>query len=82
MSHFIVFSHGDLKHHNITVQGRRITGFIDCESAGWYPDYWDFTTALRFTREDLWWYHFVMRLGVWAVSGGVGLRSGVEESDG
>jgi hypothetical protein len=37
----------------------RITGFLDWESAGWYPDYWDFTTALRFTREDFWWYNFV-----------------------
>jgi aminoglycoside phosphotransferase len=59
MSHSIVFSHGDLKHHNIMVEGGRITGFIDWESAGWYPDYSDFTTA----GEDFWWYRFVMRLG-------------------
>ncbi|RJE23245.1 Phosphotransferase enzyme family [Aspergillus sclerotialis] len=33
-------------------------------SFGWYPDYWDFfTTALRFTREDFWWYNFVIGLG-------------------
>ncbi|RHZ49664.1 hypothetical protein CDV55_101169 [Aspergillus turcosus] len=63
MSHRIVFTHGDLKHHNIMVQDGRITGFLDWESAGWYPDYWDFTTALRFSREDFWWYGFVMELG-------------------
>ncbi|KAL3454244.1 kinase-like protein [Aspergillus insuetus] len=63
MSHRIGFSHGDLKHHNIMVHGGRITGFIDWESAGWYPDYWEFTTVLRFARQAFWWCHFVMRLG-------------------
>jgi hypothetical protein len=63
MSHRIVFTHGDLAHHNIMVQDGRITGFLDWESAGWYPDYWDFTTPLRFAREVFWWRGFVMELG-------------------
>jgi hypothetical protein len=63
LPHRIVFTHGDLKHHNILVQGGKITGFLDWESAGWYPEYWDFTTALRFTQEDFWWYSFVIKLG-------------------
>ncbi|KGO66230.1 Nucleoside phosphorylase [Penicillium italicum] len=63
LPHRVVFTHGDLKHHNILVQGGKITGFLDWESAGWYPEYWDFTTALRFTREDFWWYSFVIKLG-------------------
>ena len=63
MSHRIVFSHGDLKPHNILVKDGHITGFLDWESAGWYPDYWDFTTALRATRETFWWYKFVLDLG-------------------
>ncbi|GIC93484.1 uncharacterized protein Aud_009972 [Aspergillus udagawae] len=63
MSHRIVFTHGDLAHHNIMVQGGRITGFLDWEAAGWYPDYWDFTTALRFAPPDFWWYGFMMELG-------------------
>jgi aminoglycoside phosphotransferase len=29
MSHRIVFTHGDLAHHNIIVKGGRITGFLD-----------------------------------------------------
>ena len=62
ITHSIVFTHGDLKPHNILVSEGRITGFLDWESAGWYPDYWDFTTALRFTREDFWWYNFVIVL--------------------
>ncbi|KAH0365091.1 APH-domain-containing protein, partial [Aureobasidium melanogenum] len=60
--HDIVYTHGDLKHHNILVHGGHVSGFIDWESAGWYPEYWEFTTALRFQREDFWWYDFVLRL--------------------
>ncbi|PKY08753.1 phosphotransferase family protein [Aspergillus campestris IBT 28561] len=63
MAHRVVFTHGDLKHHNILVQNGRITGFLDWESAGWYPEYWEFTTALGFTMEDFWWYNFVIGLG-------------------
>ncbi|OAX85220.1 hypothetical protein ACJ72_00413 [Emergomyces africanus] len=63
MPHRIVFTHGDLKHHNILVQNGQITGFLDWESAGWCPEYWDFTTALRFIPKDYWWYNFVIGLG-------------------
>ncbi|KAI5209071.1 APH-domain-containing protein [Aureobasidium subglaciale] len=61
--HRIVYTHGDLKHHNIMVHNGHVSGFIDWKSAGWYPEYWEFTTALRFTREDFWWYAFVIKLG-------------------
>lgn len=63
MTHRMVFTHVDLKHHNIMVNEGRITGFLNWESAGWYPEYWDFTTALRFAQEDFWWYSFVVELG-------------------
>ncbi|KAF2463567.1 kinase-like protein [Lindgomyces ingoldianus] len=62
MHHAVVFTHGDLKHHNIMVHDGRISGLIDWESAGWYPDYWEFTTALRFCPRDFWWYSFVWKL--------------------
>lgn len=61
--HRIVFTHGDFKHHNIMVDGGRITGFLDWESARWYPEYWEFTTARRYIRENFWWYTFVSELG-------------------
>ncbi|KAF2759038.1 kinase-like protein [Pseudovirgaria hyperparasitica] len=61
--HRIVFTHGDLKHHNIMVHEGRVSGFIDWESAGWYPDYWDYTTAMRYMPEDFWWFKFVSQLG-------------------
>jgi hypothetical protein len=39
--HCIVFSHGDLSQHNIMVKDGQITGLLDWEYAGWYPEYWD-----------------------------------------
>ncbi|GAB1210778.1 hypothetical protein APSETT445_009576 [Aspergillus pseudonomiae] len=63
LSHRIVFTHGDLKPHNILVNKGRLRGFLDWESTGCYHEYWNFTTALRFTREDFWWYTLVIELG-------------------
>ncbi|RAL06783.1 kinase-like protein [Aspergillus homomorphus CBS 101889] len=63
LRHRVVFTHGDLQHHNIMIHRGRITGFLDWESAGWYPEYWEFTTALRFAQENFWWYQFVIELG-------------------
>jgi aminoglycoside phosphotransferase len=63
MHHAIVFTHGDLKHHNIMVHDGHISGFLDFESAGWYPEYWEFTTPLRFAPMDFWWIALVLRLG-------------------
>ncbi|KAF2017863.1 kinase-like protein [Aaosphaeria arxii CBS 175.79] len=63
MQHSIVFTHGDLKHHNLLVHDGHVPGFIDWESAGWCPEYWEFTTALKFCSEDFWWYDFNMKLG-------------------
>jgi serine/threonine protein kinase len=39
----IVFTHGDLSPRNILVKDGHIIAVIDWESAGWYPDYWEFT---------------------------------------
>jgi hypothetical protein len=67
LRHAIVYTHGDLEHHNIMVYNGHLSGFIDWESAGWYPEYWEFTTALRLCPKDFWWYDFVSRLwGGWA----------------
>ncbi|KAF2469516.1 uncharacterized protein BDR25DRAFT_335025 [Lindgomyces ingoldianus] len=61
--HPIVFTHGDLKHHNVMVLDGHISAFLDWESAGWYPDYWEFTTPLRYGPKDFWWNAMVRRLG-------------------
>ncbi|KAL7627723.1 hypothetical protein AAE478_001918 [Parahypoxylon ruwenzoriense] len=53
--HKIVFTHADLNPRNIlidqTVQsdgsiGWSVTGIVDWETAGYYPEYWDYTKAM------------------------------------
>ncbi|MCJ1467027.1 hypothetical protein MMC07_005649 [Pseudocyphellaria aurata] len=63
MPHNIVFTHGDLKAHNVLVdENYCLSGLIDWESAGWCPEYWDFTSAMRFGRGS-WWYNAMSTLG-------------------
>ncbi|KAI0834312.1 kinase-like protein [Hypoxylon sp. FL0890] len=40
-----VFTHGDLNPSNIFVRGNQVVGIIDWEFAGWYPPYWEYTSA-------------------------------------
>lgn len=63
ISHRVVFTHGDFKAHNILVDDEgHLSGFLDWESAGWCPEYWEFTTAMRFGRNS-WWYQVALSLG-------------------
>lgn len=43
-NHEIRFTHGDFGPHNILVDSEsgHITGVIDWEHAGWYPEYWEY----------------------------------------
>ncbi|KAI1972468.1 hypothetical protein LOZ51_005976 [Ophidiomyces ophidiicola] len=62
-SHRVTFTHGDFKAHNILVDDDgHLSGFLDWESAGWYPEYWDYTTAMRFGQNS-WWYQVAMWMG-------------------
>lgn len=40
-----VFTHADLSPFNILVRGDRVVCLIDWEFAGWYPHYWEYTSA-------------------------------------
>lgn len=61
--HRVTFTHGDFKAHNILVDDDgHLSAFLDWESAGWCPEYRDFTTAMRFGR-DSWWYQVAMWMG-------------------
>ncbi|KAK2737298.1 hypothetical protein FQN57_000382 [Myotisia sp. PD_48] len=40
-----VFTHGDLNPFNILVRGDKVVGIIDWEFSGWYPSYWEYTSA-------------------------------------
>ena len=43
-----VFTHGDIAPRNIVVdENGNITGIIDWEWAGWYPDYWEYAQIMR-----------------------------------
>jgi len=42
-NHKIVLAHGDLNMRNILVKDGRISGIVDWENAGWYPEYWEYT---------------------------------------
>lgn len=48
-------THGDLSFRNIIVQGEKLTGIVDWETAGWYPDYWEYASTFYsfFDCEDL-----------------------------
>jgi aminoglycoside phosphotransferase (APT) family kinase protein len=49
VKHDIVFTHADLNLRNILVDEMgRISGIVDWECAGWYPEYWEYT-KMHFT---------------------------------
>ncbi len=50
-----VLTHGDLSSLNIMVSGDRITGIIDWQTAGWYPAYWEYTTAKAVNNYNTFW---------------------------
>lgn len=52
--HAIVFSHGDLKRHNIMVgEDGHVLGIFDWEAAGWLPEYWE-VSVTAVMPEDRW----------------------------
>jgi aminoglycoside phosphotransferase len=54
VKHEIVFTHADLNMRNILVdEDMKISGIVDWECAGWYPEYWEYTKA-----------HFTVRVTV------------------
>ncbi|KAG5958159.1 hypothetical protein E4U56_005781 [Claviceps arundinis] len=57
--HEIVFTHGDLNMRNIMMHNGRLSGFIDWETCGWFPDYWDYTKAHFITKLNRRWLKIV-----------------------
>jgi serine/threonine protein kinase len=49
------FTHGDLSSLNILAQGDQITGIVDWETSGWFPSYWEYTTASQTNPQNLFW---------------------------
>lgn len=43
-----VFTHADIAPRNIMVDDQnKVTGILDWEFAGWYPDYWEYAQIMR-----------------------------------
>ena len=60
--HRTVFSHGDFQWHQILIDEKgNLTGILDWESAGWLPEYWEFTVVDRFFGKS-WWGEVMSRL--------------------
>ncbi|WEW55213.1 hypothetical protein PRK78_000642 [Emydomyces testavorans] len=51
----LVFTHGDLSSLNILACGDKVVGIIDWETAGWYPAYWEYTTACYVNPQNSFW---------------------------
>ncbi|KAE8152907.1 kinase-like protein [Aspergillus avenaceus] len=51
----LVFTRGDLSSLNILVRGDEIVGIIDWETAGWYPFYWEYTSAHQVNPQNSFW---------------------------
>jgi aminoglycoside phosphotransferase (APT) family kinase protein len=53
----VVFSHADLSWENVLLEPRsgQVTGILDWEMAGFWPDWWEYRKALFGSRSKLWW---------------------------
>lgn len=85
--HKIVFSHADLNPRNILVDhvaqadgrsGWRVTGIVDWENSGYYPEYWDYTKAMFEGFRWPWRYNDLMK-GVFATFGDYSQEYAVEK---
>lgn len=51
-----VLTHGDLTPRNIMVEGGKVTGIVDWERSGFFPEYAEYAFALRLGHEiEKWW---------------------------
>lgn len=51
----LCFTHADLSSLNILARGDDVVGIIDWETSGWYPDYWEYTTAWNINPQNEFW---------------------------
>ncbi|KAF8854049.1 kinase-like protein, partial [Acephala macrosclerotiorum] len=53
--HAICFTHGDISSSNILVKDGKVVALLDFELAGFYPEYWEYTTAIDVNPYDGFW---------------------------
>ncbi|MCJ1335943.1 hypothetical protein MMC09_001217 [Bachmanniomyces sp. S44760] len=51
----ICFTHADLSSLNILARGDTVVGIVDWATAGWYPLYWEYTTASNVNPQNEFW---------------------------
>ncbi|OJJ03199.1 hypothetical protein ASPVEDRAFT_134045 [Aspergillus versicolor CBS 583.65] len=54
--HQIVMTHADLTPRNLLVKEGKVTGIIDWEMAGFFPEFWEYTKALCYPDWESRWY--------------------------
>jgi aminoglycoside phosphotransferase len=60
--HKIVFTHGDLNMRNVLINNGKLSGIVDWENSGWYPEYRDYTKAHYITKLNRRWLGVVDRV--------------------
>lgn len=50
-----VLTHMDLSGLNILLREGYVVNIIEWETAGWYPSYWEYTTAWRVNPRNVFW---------------------------
>ncbi len=58
-----VLTHSDLNTSNIMVHDGRVSGIIDWEHAGYFPEWWEYAKADQRIQEPEWQYYLVKELG-------------------
>ena len=56
--HDIVFTNADLSWRNILVKNGAIVALLDWETAGWYPEYWEYVKFCYSTCHEKEWHRF------------------------
>ncbi len=51
----VCFTHADLSSLNILARGDEVVGIVDWATAGWYPSYWEYTTASNVNPQNEFW---------------------------
>jgi hypothetical protein len=47
----------------LVLQDGRISAILDWEASGWFPEYWEYTTAYGIWPRDEWWPKIVSAIG-------------------
>jgi hypothetical protein len=61
-THNIVFTHGDLAPRNILVRDGHLSGIVDWQMAGWYPEYWESVKLLSTLPRDGAWFRHIEKI--------------------